>query len=184
MLNVQNIAEFMHLVNGMKETIEVLEAYGIKVHWNNSKEQIDEDENTETLFCIEESIKSLFSQLQAVTKWHKNANNPQNSTACTPTKANAMGDKWQRLERDLYAMSEQLELAGNEQHEKANTFYIVANQLHALNATDENDAMTEHQKWAFFGVIADDYLLLQCLNEIRQQLKQHTKRNQKGKKRR
>ena len=38
MLNVQNIAEFMHLVNGMKETIEVLEAYGIKVHWNNSKE--------------------------------------------------------------------------------------------------------------------------------------------------
>ena len=63
MLNVQNIAEFMHLVNGMKETIEVLEAYGIKVHWNNSKEQIDEDENTETLFCIEESIKSLFSQL-------------------------------------------------------------------------------------------------------------------------
>ena len=81
-------------------------------------------------------------------------------------------------------MSEQLELAGNEQHEKANTFYIVANQLHALNATGESDAMTEHQKQAFFEVIADDYLLLQCLNEIRQQSKQHTKRNQKGKKRR
>lgn len=184
MLNVQNIAEFMRLVNGMKKTIEVLEDYGIKAHWNNSKEQIDEAENTETLFCMEEGIKSLFSQLQAVTKWHKNANNPQNSTACPQTKANATSDKWQRLERDLYAMSEQLELAGNEQHEKANTFYIVANQLHALNATGESDAMTEHQKRAFFGVIADDYLLLQCLNEIRQQPKQHTKRNQKGKKRR
>ena len=44
MLNVQNIAEFMHLVNGMKETIEVLEAYGTKAHWNNSKEQTERAE--------------------------------------------------------------------------------------------------------------------------------------------
>lgn len=182
MLNVQNVAEFMRLIEGIKETVEVLEAYGTKAHWNNSKEQIDEAENTETLLCIEEGIKSLFSQLQAVAKWHKNANNPQNSTACTPTKPNAAGDKWQRLERDLYAMSEQLELAGNEQHEKANSFYFVANQLHALNATGENDAMTEHQKRAFFSVVEEDYILIDCLNKMRP--KNQVKHHSKSKKRR
>lgn len=175
MLNHTKAVELRKMLQELKGTVQSLEIFMNSIYWGTMKNEPDE-QVSDSLEWLGKGIKELLEESHALANWFKDANKSEFPTACT---ASNTGNQWQAVEQELYAMSEQLELAGNEQHEKADRLYDVANQLHALNLTGETDEMTLKQKQAFFSLVEDDYIFIRAFNEMKQEYKVNTK-NKKG----
>lgn len=164
MLNHTKAVELRKMLQELKETVQSLEIFMNSIYWGTMKDEPDE-QVSDSLEWLEKGIKELLDESHALANWFKDANKTDYLTACTPAKTT--GDKWARIESELFAMSEQLELAGNEQHQKADDFYHVANQLHALNATGETDEMTLKQKQAFLSLVVEEYELYKQFEQMK-----------------
>lgn len=156
-------------LEALKETVQSLEIFAHSIYWGTAKAEPDEQAVNDSLEWLGKGIKNLLEETHALANWFKEANKTDYLTACTPAKTKTTGELWARIESELFAMSEQLELAGNEQHEKADNFYYVANQLHALNKTGAADTMTQKQKQAFFSLVEKDYFLIASFNRMKQE---------------
>lgn len=170
MLNRTTLINLSKQLETIKATLHALENQGIKAYHYNRKERPEPAQNAEILDWMGESINALFGQLQALAEWHKDATKHQRPKAVDnrPPRFN-YGDYWAWLERDLYAISERLELEANSKQERAERYYNVANQLHALNITDDNSELTERQKEAFFSLVESDYRTVKFMDSITQQ---------------
>lgn len=167
MLNRTTLIDLSKQLESIKATLHALENQGIKAYHHTRKERPEPAQNAEILDWMGESINALFGQLHALAEWHKDATKHQRPKAIDnrPPRFN-YGDYWAWLERDLYAISERLELDANSKQERAERFYSVANQLHALNITGDNSELTERQKEAFFSLVESDYQMMQLLDSI------------------
>lgn len=163
MLNHTKAVELRKMLQELKGTVQSLEIFMNSIYWGTMKDEPDE-QVSDSLEWLGKGVKELLEESHALANWFKDANKSEFPTACT---ASNTGNQWQAVEQELYTMSEQLELAGNDHHEQADRFYQVANQLHALNLTDETDEITLKQKQAFLSLVEEEFELYKMFEQMK-----------------